>query len=240
MTKKADGDSGCNARVHRIAKYTRLFFQTIQPEELNTLMISGNQTALVLEIHKRGTISAIVRSIARARGAVSANAETEMVDTVDDYIQTAMVELLGLADRKRLKLHLSPGEVAGYICQWIEQKITRRIKSEFRSRNTLAEKTKDIERYSSTAPAFDDVLIARHAAMSEETDQAEIIDIREGKKGTSTAAAEETRKQTAAKVINMKDLKSRPYQIKAKKSSLEGVFTFVRRGLGNTASPGQV
>ena len=41
-------------------------------------------------------------------------------------------------------------------------------------------------------------------------------------------------------VINMKDLKSRPYQIKAKKSSLEGVFTFVRRGLGNTASPGQV
>lgn len=239
MTKKVDGDSRCNKRVHRIARYTRIFFQTIQPEELNALMISGDQTALVLEVHKRGTITAIVRSIARSRGVVSANAETEMVDTIDDYIQTSMVELLGLAARNKLKLHLSPGEIAGYICQWIEQKIVRRINSEFKSRETRAEKTKDIERYSSAAPAFDDILIARHAAMSEEADQAEIVDIREGKKDTTVTAAED-RQPVAAKVINLKDLKSRPYQIKAKKNSLEGVFTFVRRGLGNTASSGQV
>lgn len=239
MTKKVDGDSGCNKRVHRIARYTRLFFQTIQPEELNSLMISGDQTALVLEIHKRGTVSAIVRSIARTWGAVSANAETEMVDTIEDYNQTAMVELLSLAARNKLKLHLSPGEVAGYICQWIEQKIIRRISSEFRSRETRAEKTKDIERYSAAAPAFDDILIARHAVMSEEADQAEVIDIREGRKDVGARAGKDS-KPAAAKVINIKDLKSRPYQIKAKKNGLEGIFAFIRKGPGNTASFGQI
>jgi len=230
--------NSCNSHGNQIAKYTRLFFSTIEPDELKELMAAGDQTAIITELHKKGTITAIVRSIARSRGALSANANVEMVDSVEDYTQTATLMLLTLAKNNRLRLHLTPGEIAGYICQWIEQKTTRRIRSEFKSRNTLAEKAKDIEEYSDL-PGFDDVLIARQTAMRDNSESADIISIgaatvkgKPGKNGNTSGRVT----GDAGKVMRMKELKSRPYQTKIKKDSLKGVFSVVCRGLDSGAS----
>jgi len=238
MANNRESEYGsCNSHGNQIAKYTRLFFSTIEPDELKELMTVGDQTAIITELHKKGTITAIVKSIARSRGALSANAATEMVDSVEDYTQTATLMLLTMAKNNKLKLHLTPGEIAGYICQWIEQKTTRRIRSEFKSRNTLAEKAKDIEEYSDL-PGFDDVLIARQLVMRDDSESADVISIETAVKGKPGKKGNMNNRVTgdAGKVVRMKELKSRPYQTKIKKDSLKGIFSVVCRGLDGGAS----
>ena len=220
----------------RIAFYTKLFFATMKPEELQEMMQAGDQFAIVAELHRRGTIAAIVRSIAKQWGVYAANANAEMVDDIDDYIQTATLILLRVAKSNKFKMHLTPGELGGYICQWVEQKIKRQIFSEYENTNILSEKKKDIEEYNSgDVPSFDDILIARQAAMRDFAESADVIDITTRIPGTNanntlTPSGKSGNRQYG-KVMRIENLKSRSYQARVKSEGLEGVFKLASRGI---------
>lgn len=72
------------------------------------------------------------------------------------------------------------GEVAGYICQWIEQKTKGRFVNEIKIKikNLLEGAIKEIRNYRNEDVVFvDDILIAGQARMIEEFRGANMIDI---------------------------------------------------------------
>ncbi len=206
-----------------IARCTRLFFSTIEPGQLQALMAANDQIALVESLYARGTIASVVRHIMKRWRSGMKNF-SELSNDMDDCVQSTTWALLVIAKKDMLKLDRTPGEVATYICQWIEQKVKRIMTKEFRHKLFLDEETKSIEDYQAP-PAFDEILIARQAIRRDNAAEADIININEHvNRKKEEAALKGAGRKRRAKVLKMDKLRSRSHHVRSNNDSLGGLF----------------
>lgn len=130
-------------RAQAVASYARAFFRSMGTDEF-ALMIenarSSGQLWLVERLYSRKVIDGVVR---RILGRVDRG--HCVGDQLNDYIQDATVVLMQLARQEKLDLTKSAGEIASYICLWIEQRVKRMARKDQRWRFSLLETTDDIE-----------------------------------------------------------------------------------------------
>jgi hypothetical protein len=130
-------------RAQAVASYARAFFRSMGADEFS-LMIenarSSGQLWLVERLYSRKVIDGVVRTIL---GRVDRG--HYVGDQLNDYIQDATVVLMQLATQEKLDLTKSVGEIASYICLWIEQRVKRMARKDQRWRFSLLETADDIE-----------------------------------------------------------------------------------------------
>lgn len=222
-SNKYGGYSNPRDYWNTIAKCTRLFFSTIEPDQLQVLMSANNQVKLVESLYARGTIPSVVRHIMkRWRGGMKNF--SELSNDMDDCIQSTTWALLVIAKKDMMKLDRTPGEVATYICQWIEQKVKRVMTKEFRHKIFLDEETRNIEDYQAD-PVFDEILIARQTIQRDSTNEADVISINEHINGRKPEVAEKAvPDRKTAKVLRIDKLRSRAHQVRSNNDSLGNLF----------------
>jgi len=130
-------------RAQAIASYARAFFRSIDADEFSLMVEnarSSGQLWLVESLYSRKVIDGVVRTILGRvdRGHC-------VGDQLNDYIQDATVVLMQLASQEKLDLTKSVGEIASYICLWIEQRVKRMARKDQRWRFSLLETVDDIE-----------------------------------------------------------------------------------------------
>ncbi len=64
---------------------------------------------------------------------------------MNDYVQDATVVLMQIARQEKLDLTKSAGEIASYVCLWIEQRVKRMARKDQRWRFSLLETAGDVE-----------------------------------------------------------------------------------------------
>lgn len=225
MTSESNGYRAYKGYWDMIAKCTRLFFTTIEPDQLQALMAANNQVGLVESLYARGTISSIVRYVAK-RWTPGMKHFSELSNDIDDCIQGTTWALLVVAKRNKMKLDRTPGEVATYVCQWIEQKVKRLMTAEFRHQLFLDKETRNIEDYqASPSLSFDDVLIARQTIRRHYANHADIV----SSSGRVNGAGEETERDLPGvtkkpKALRVDKLRSRSHQVRSNNANLGRLF----------------
>lgn len=130
-------------RTQAVSSYVRAFFRSMNVEEFSSLIAkarSNGQQEIVEELYAAGVIKSIVRAIlGRIDKGHCIN------DQISDYIQDATMVLVQIARQDRLDLTKSAGEIASYICLWIEQRVRRVARKDQRWRFSLADLPGDVE-----------------------------------------------------------------------------------------------
>ena len=131
-------------RSQAVTSYVRAFFRSMNVDEFSSLIAmarSDGQQKIVEELYAAGVINSVVRVILGRldRGHF-------INDQINDYIQDATVVLVQITRQDRLDLTKSAGEIASYICLWIEQRVRRVAKKDQRWRFSLADSPGDAEK----------------------------------------------------------------------------------------------
>ncbi len=131
------GISNTRDRALATAAYTRTFFRSLSVEEFSGILedtrVLGQQW-LVERLYAKQVIRGIVKKIiSRINRAYLGE------DRLDDYIHDAVVVLMQIAGQGRFDLSKSAGEIACYICLWIEQRIKRVVKKDLRWQSSLSD-----------------------------------------------------------------------------------------------------
>jgi hypothetical protein len=135
--------TGVRERTQAMASYARAFFRSMSSEEFARVIEdarSFGQQSLVERLYAKKVIDNIVKAIlARIdRGHF-------VGDQLNDYIHDAVVVLMQIARQGKFDLTKSAGEIASYVCLWIEQRVKRAARKEQRWRFSLSETTVDLE-----------------------------------------------------------------------------------------------
>jgi len=144
-----DSDNGpwINTAIERSRAMTlcvRVFFRSMDTETFSRLIAQARlqgQLKIVEGLYSAGVIANVVRAIL---GRIDKG--HDVGDQVGDYVQDATVVLMQIARQGRLDLDKSAGEVASYICLWIEQRVKRIARKDQRWRYSLADSPDGIER----------------------------------------------------------------------------------------------
>lgn len=129
-------------RAQAMASYARAFFRSMSAEEFARMIEdarSSGQQRLVERLYENKVIDNIVRTILGRidRGHF-------VGDQLNDYIHDAVVVLIQIARQEKFDLTKSAGEIASYVCLWIEQRVKRVARKDQRWRFSLSE-TDDFE-----------------------------------------------------------------------------------------------
>jgi hypothetical protein len=130
-------------RAQAIASYTRAFFRSVDSGEFSLMVEnarSSGQLWLVERLYSGKVIESVVRTIL---GRVDRG--HFVGDQLNDYVQDATVVLMQVAGQQKLDLTKSAGEIASYICLWIEQRVKRMARKDQRWRFSFLEVADDIE-----------------------------------------------------------------------------------------------
>jgi len=130
-------------RAQAIASYARAFFRSVDSGEFSLMVEnarSSGQLWLVERLYSGKVIESVVRTIL---GRVDRG--RFVGDQLNDYVQDATVVLMQVANQQKLDLTKSPGEIASYICLWIEQRVKRMARKDQRWRFSFLEAADDIE-----------------------------------------------------------------------------------------------
>jgi len=135
--------TGVRERTQAMASYARAFFRSMSSDEFARAIEdarSFGQQRLVERLYAKKVIDNIVKAIlARIdRGHF-------VGDQLNDYIHDAVVVLMQIARQGKFDLTKSTGEIASYVCLWIEQRVKRAARKEQRWRFSLSETTVDLE-----------------------------------------------------------------------------------------------
>ncbi|MBP1747996.1 MAG: hypothetical protein H6Q52_535 [Deltaproteobacteria bacterium] len=133
-----------NERTQAMTLYVRAFFRSIDTESFARLIAEAGvhgQQRIVEELYSAGAINNIVATILRR-----IDSGHYIGDQINDYIQDATVVLMQIARQDRLDLKKSAGEIASYICLWIEQRVKRVARKDQRWRFSLSDSPDDIEK----------------------------------------------------------------------------------------------
>lgn len=148
MTGREQGKievSGIRDRAQAMTSYARSFFRSINHEDfvqaIDEASASGQQI-LVEKLYSHKVIDNVVKAIL---GKIDKG--NFLGDQVSDYIQDAAVVVMKIANDERLDLTKSPGEIASYICLWIEQRVKRLARKDQRWRFSLYDTEGDIENF---------------------------------------------------------------------------------------------
>ena len=144
-----DSDNGpwINTAIERSRAMTlcvRVFFRSMDTETFSRLIAEARlqgQLKIVEGLYSAGVIANIVRAIL---GRIDKG--HSVGDQAGDYVQDATVVLMQIARQGRLDLDKSAGEVASYICLWIEQRVKRMARKDQHWRYSLADSSDGIER----------------------------------------------------------------------------------------------
>ena len=131
-------------RAQAMTIYVRALFRSIDTEKFSRIIAEAQvhgQQKIVEELYSAGVISNVVRAIL---GRIDKG--HNIGDHISDYIQDATVVLIQIARQERLDLEKSAGEIASYICLWIEQRVKRVARKDQRWRFSLADSPGDIEK----------------------------------------------------------------------------------------------
>ena len=140
MTYSEGGTSGMfNARDRMLdtTAYTRTFFRSVSADEFSDILEDARvlgQQWLVEKLYAKKVIRNIVKKVV---GRMDRAYLGE--DRLDDYMHDAAVVLMQIAKQGRLDLSKTAGEIACYICLWIEQRIKRVVKKDLRWQSSLSE-----------------------------------------------------------------------------------------------------
>jgi len=135
--------TGVRERTQAMASYARAFFRSMSSEEFAQAIEdarSFGQQRLVERLYAKKVIDNIVKAIlARIdRGDF-------VGDQLNDYIHDAVVVLMQIARQEKFDLTKSAGEIASYVCLWIEQRGKRAARKDQRWRFSLSETPVDLE-----------------------------------------------------------------------------------------------
>jgi len=135
--------TGVRERTQAMASYARAFFRSMSSEEFAQAIEdarSFGQQRLVERLYAKKVIDNIVKAIlARIdRGDF-------VGDQLNDYIHDAVVVLMQIARQEKFDLTKSAGEIASYVCLWIEQRVKRAARKDQRWRFSLSETPVDLE-----------------------------------------------------------------------------------------------
>jgi hypothetical protein len=165
MTAGMEGQSWVNTgseRAQAMTAYVRAFFRSINTRDFSCLIANaqeGGQQKMVEELYSAGVVNNIVRAIL---GRIDRGRSID--DQVNDYVQDATVVLIQITRQGRLDLTKSPGEIASYICLWIEQRVKRVARKDQRWRFSLADPSGDVENMPEATdelePYLDEILSA--------------------------------------------------------------------------------
>ena len=130
-------------RMQAMTSYVRAFFRSISTEDFACLIAEAQvngQQKIVEGLYSAGVVNNIVRAIL---GRIDKGRSID--DQVNDYIQDATVVLIQIARQGRLDLNKSAGEIASYICLWIEQRVKRVARKDQRWRFSLVDSPDTVE-----------------------------------------------------------------------------------------------
>lgn len=135
-------------RARAVTLYVRVFFRSMDAGSFSRLIAetqAHGQEKIVEELYSAGVITNIVRAIL---GRIDRG--HYIGDQASDYVQDATVVLMQIARKGRLDLQKSAGEIASYICLWIEQRVKRVARKDQRWRFSLSDSPGDIEKLPDT------------------------------------------------------------------------------------------
>jgi hypothetical protein len=130
-------------RTQAMVSYARTFFRSVDSEDFGRMIEDARslgQQLMVERLYSRKVIDNVVRTIL---GRIDKG--HCVGDQLDDYVQDATVVLIQVARQEKLDLTKSAGEIASYICLWIEQRVKRMARKDQRWRFSLSETTDDVE-----------------------------------------------------------------------------------------------
>ncbi len=130
-------------RIQAMTSYVRAFFRSISAEDFACLIAEAQvngQQKIVEGLYSAGVVNNIVRAIL---GRIDKGRSID--DQINDYTQDATVVLIQIARQGRLDLNKSAGEIASYICLWIEQRVKRVARKDQRWRFSLVDSPDSIE-----------------------------------------------------------------------------------------------
>lgn len=135
--------TGVRERTQAMASYTRAFFRSMSSEEFAQAIEDARlfgQQRLVERLYAEKVIDNIVKAIL-----ARIDRSHFVGDHLNDYIHDAVVVLIQIARQGKFDLTKSTGEIASYVCLWIEQRVKRVARKDQRWRFSLSETTVDIE-----------------------------------------------------------------------------------------------
>ncbi len=130
-------------RAQAMTAYVRAFFRSMNTGDFTCLIADARvngQQKMVEELYSAGVVSSIVRAVL---GRIDKGRTID--DQINDYVQDATVVLIQIARQGRLDLTKSAGEIASYICLWIEQRVKRVARKDQRWRFSLADMSGGLE-----------------------------------------------------------------------------------------------
>lgn len=135
--------TGVRERTQAMASYARAFFRSMSSEEFARAIEDARlfgQQRLVEKLYAKKVIDNIVKAIL-----ARIDRSHFVGDHLNDYIHDAVVVLIQIARQGKFDLTKSTGEIASYVCLWIEQRVKRAARKDQRWRFSLSETTTDIE-----------------------------------------------------------------------------------------------
>jgi len=135
--------TGARERAQAMASYARAFFRSMNSEEFARIIEdarSFGQQRLVERLYAKKVIDNIVKAIL-----ARIDRSHFVGDHLNDYIHDAVVVLIQIARQGKFDLTKSTGEIASYVCLWIEQRVKRAARKDQRWRFSLSETTGDLE-----------------------------------------------------------------------------------------------
>lgn len=135
-------------RSQAMTAYVRAFFRSMNTGDFTCLIADARvngQQQIVEELYSAGVVSSIVRAVL---GRIDKGRTID--DQMNDYVQDATVVLIQIARQGRLDLTKSAGEIASYICLWIEQRVKRVARKDQRWRFSLADMSGGLENVAET------------------------------------------------------------------------------------------
>ena len=145
-----------NERAQAMTVYVRAFFRSMNTRDFSSLIAhaqENGQQKMVEELYSAGVVNNIVRAIL---GRIDKDRSID--DQINDYVQDATVVLIQIARQGRLDLTKSAGEIASYICLWIEQRVKRVARKDQRWRFSLADPSGSVENMPETTESCDEHL----------------------------------------------------------------------------------
>lgn len=140
MTRTLEAATGINSlhdRTQTMTLYTRAFFRSVSADRFTCIIEDARtfgQQRLVERLYTDKVIGSIVRAVlSRIDRTYYGN------DRINDYIHDATVALVQIAWQGKFDLSKSAGEIASYICLWIEQRVKRVAKKDQRWQLSLSE-----------------------------------------------------------------------------------------------------
>ena len=134
---------GARYRAQAMTSYARSFFRSISYEDFVKAIgeaDTAGQQVIVEKLYSHKVIDNVVKTIL---GKIDKG--NFLGDQMNDYIQDAVVVIMKITREGRLDLTKTPGEIASYICLWIEQRVKRLARKDQRWRFSLYDTLGDIE-----------------------------------------------------------------------------------------------